>query len=61
MMEPIAFILMIALYLLPGLIATCNKHANELAVWLLNVLLGWTGLGWVVALVWSVMATQKGK
>ncbi|TRZ48114.1 superinfection immunity protein, partial [bacterium] len=32
-----------------------RQHKNSLAIFLLNLLLGWTVLGWVVSLVWSVM------
>jgi len=47
-------ILMFGLYLLPALISFLRRHRNYPAVFLLNLLLGWTGIGWVVALVWSV-------
>ncbi|RJP29195.1 MAG: superinfection immunity protein [Candidatus Omnitrophota bacterium] len=48
-------ILAIVLYFLPTLVAVLRNHKNKLAVFLLNFLLGWTGLGWVVSLIWSVM------
>lgn len=43
------------LYLLPSYEAWQRKHHNLTGVVLVNVLLGWTLLGWVIALVWSVM------
>ena len=43
------------LYLLPALISFIRRNKNWLAILFLNLLLGWTGIGWVVALVWSVM------
>lgn len=43
----------IPLYLLPTLIAGYRSHRNTGAVTVLNVLLGWTGLGWLAALAWS--------
>lgn len=43
----------IPLYMLPTFIAGYRKHRNTAAVTVLNVLLGWTGLGWVAALAWS--------
>lgn len=42
-------------YFLPSLIAFSRRHKNRLAIFLLNLLLGLSGLGWAVALVWSVM------
>ncbi len=48
-------ILIFGVYFLPSLIAFLRQHKNKLAIFILNILLGWTGLGWAVALVWSVM------
>lgn len=48
-------VLFFAFYFLPTLIAFLMQHKNKLAIFLLNLLLGWTILGWVVSLVWSVM------
>jgi hypothetical protein len=45
-----------ALYLLPAFIARHRKHPNVLSIVLLNVLLGWTLLGWVGALIWATSA-----
>ena len=48
-------IVIFGLYLLPSLISFLRRNKNWLAVFLLNLFLGWTGIGWVVALVWSVI------
>lgn len=48
-------VLIFAFYFLPTLIAFLRQHKNRIAIFLLNLLLGWSGLGWVVSLVWSVM------
>ncbi|MCX5699758.1 MAG: superinfection immunity protein [Candidatus Omnitrophica bacterium] len=48
-------IVIFGLYLLPALIYFLRRNKNWMAVFLLNLFLGWTGIGWVVALVWSVM------
>ncbi len=53
-----AFLLMLAvlgigLYLLPWIVATNRGHRNSGAILVLNLLLGWTFLGWVMALVWA--------
>ena len=54
-LELLLIVLIFALYFLPTLIAFLRQHKNKLAIFLLNLLLGWTVLGWVVSLVWSVM------
>jgi hypothetical protein len=48
------FILSLAFYFMPTIIALVSKKRNALAIFLLNFFLGWTFIGWVVALVWSV-------
>jgi hypothetical protein len=45
-----------ALYFLPSFIGW-NKRSSG-AIIALNILLGWTFVGWVVALVWSLTADQ---
>ena len=54
-LELLLVVLIFALYFLPTLIAFLRQHKNKLAIFLLNLLLGWTVLGWVVSLVWSVL------
>jgi len=44
------------IYFLPGIIASNRRHPSENSIVILNLFLGWTFLGWVVALVWSVSA-----
>ena len=38
------------LYFLPGLVADHRHHHQRGSIWVINLLLGWTLLGWVVAL-----------
>lgn len=49
----------IIFYLLPTVIARTRRHKNILPIFVLNILLGWTFLGWVVALVWSFTAQEE--
>lgn len=46
-------------YFIPTVIAFARKHHNAVAIFVLNLILGWTFLGWVAALVWSVTAVQS--
>ena len=50
-----------ALYLLPTLISLIRKHHNQNAIFALNLLLGWTVLGWVGALVWALTKVEPRK
>lgn len=53
----ILLILGIALYLLPTIIAWNKKHAGGVVV--LNIFLGWTIIGWIVALVWAASLSEN--
>ena len=44
---------LVALYFLPSIIAVGLKQKNSFAIFVLNTFLGWTGLGWIGALVWA--------
>jgi len=53
------FLLLFAVYFIPTAVAIGRNHHNEGAIITLNVLLGWTFIGWVVALVWSLTSPPK--
>jgi Superinfection immunity protein len=61
--DPVGVLLIIAAtfsgYFLPSMIASSRKHHQTLAIFLLNLLLGWTVLGWIGALVWAATAVQQ--
>lgn len=40
-------------YFFPLIMAILKKKKNSDAIGVLNLLLGWTFIGWVVALVWA--------
>jgi hypothetical protein len=42
------------MYFLPSIIALARGKRDIAAIVLLNFFLGWTMIGWVVALVWAV-------
>jgi Superinfection immunity protein len=57
-----ALVMLLALVffgLLPTAIAFVRKHHNRFAILALNVMLGWTIIGWAVALVWSLTAVWR--
>ncbi len=41
------------LYFLPSFIALVRGKRDTLAIFLLNLFLGWSVVGWIVALVWA--------
>ena len=42
------------MYFLPTILAFARNKRDTAAILLLNLFLGWTMIGWVVALVWAV-------
>ena len=55
-MEGLIFLVIIlAVYFLPTIIAKSRNKRNTVAIFVLNLLLGSSGIGWIIALVWSVM------
>ncbi|MFY9876841.1 MAG: superinfection immunity protein [Rhodomicrobium sp.] len=50
-------IVALLIYFLPSLVA--HKKQNASAIFILNLFLGWTVLGWVAALVWAATSEQK--
>ena len=50
------FLFFILLYFLPSIIGKDKKDA--LGIFLVNLLLGWTLIGWVVALLWACAADR---
>ena len=43
-------------YLVPFGVALIRNKRNKLSIFALNLLLGWTLGGWVIALVWGLSA-----
>jgi hypothetical protein len=42
------------LYFLPSIVAVGRDSDSKMQIFLVNLFIGWTFLGWVVALVWAV-------
>lgn len=49
---------LMAAYVLPSIIALARGHHNKGAIIAVNVLPGWSVLGWIGALVWSLTAVD---
>ena len=49
-----AFVITVLFYFIPTLIAYGRKHRSRQTVGILNLVFGWTGIGWVICLVWAL-------
>jgi hypothetical protein len=50
-------IFLMLLYFLPTIIA--RDKADVMAIFLVNLLFGWTVIGWFVALIWACAAAER--
>ena len=41
-------------YFIPSIIAAVRQKTNLVAIGVFNLLVGWTVIGWIVALVWAL-------
>ena len=48
-----SIVLLIGIYFLPTIFAAIRRHENESAIGLTNLLLGWSGIAWIVCLIWA--------
>jgi hypothetical protein len=47
--------IMIFLYFIPAMVAYKRNSVNKVSILILNLFLGWTFVGWVVALIWATL------
>ena len=54
---PVLLVLFVAacVYLLPSVVAASTRHRHTGLIVMLNVFLGWTIVGWLVAFVWALI------
>ena len=48
-----------AIHFLPTIIAALRHSRHVVGIFLLNLFLGWTVVGWVVALIWAITSEPK--
>jgi len=65
-MEPVStlfvqllLLLFVANYFLPTIVAIIRDHPRALPICLFNFFLGWTLLGWIGALIWSLAINRR--
>lgn len=52
----IGLIICLFIYFIPSWVGSHKK--NSTAIFILNLFLGWTFIGWVVALIWATMKQE---
>lgn len=45
---------LLLIYMFPTLVAVQRVHPQRASIIIINTMLGWTGLGWLIALAWAL-------
>lgn len=53
----IAFLIVLSITFIPVIIAVTRKHNDTILIFLLVFFFGWTVIGWIIALIWSLSST----
>lgn len=54
----ITAIVLLIVYFIPALNAYSKRHRSRAMILVVNLMLGWTLLGWLVALAWSASSAR---
>jgi len=49
----------VLVYLLPTTIALLRNHHRKITVFVVNLLLGWTAIIWLVLLFWTIFSDRR--
>jgi hypothetical protein len=50
-------VFLLLLYFLPAIIGRDKRDST--GILLFNLFLGWTGIGWIIALIWAISAERR--
>ena len=50
----VVVLLALLVHFIPTFIAYRRAHPRKIPILLVNLFLGWTGIGWIAALVWAL-------
>jgi len=57
--ENLVFLFLVFLYFVPSIVATWRKHSKATSIRILNILAGWTFIGWIIAAVWAYSENNR--
>ena len=52
-------VIALAMYMLPGIIASNRDHENTATIWVLTFLFGWVGVPWWILLIWAIVGSKR--
>ena len=60
-MDYILLICLVFIYMFPWVVAKVRRHKSSLAIFVMALLLGWTVIFWIYALIWACTSNVKEK
>jgi hypothetical protein len=57
-MFALLLIVFAAINFVPTFVAFGRLHQHRVAIFVVNFFVGWTGIGWVICLVWALTAVR---
>ena len=57
----VLFLIVFYIYVFPAVAAAYMLHRNKTLIFILNMFLGWTGVGWLIALLWALSGNTLNK
>lgn len=52
-------IITVLIYFIPTIVCLIRKHTYKFYIIFLNIILGWTLIGWIASLIWSFIDNKK--
>ena len=55
----IVLVIVLPIWFAPTIVAVVRKHPQTVWIVLIDFFLGWTGIGWLGALIWSLLPINR--
>jgi hypothetical protein len=52
-------VMVLLIYFAPTVVAVARDHQDRLAIGAVNLLFGWTMVGWLLAFIWSLTGVRE--
>ena len=57
----LAIICLITIFFIPVSVGLFRDSSKKWGIFLVNILVGWTGIGWIIALIWHLFQNPPKK
>jgi len=53
-------LLLLGIHFLPTFVAIVRQQRHSVLIFVLNIFVGWTIIGWLILLIWAAVGEEKG-